>query len=244
MNFADGVAKLTLLDYPGRLAATVFAKGCNFRCPFCHNASLVVDPDFEGTDIAEQVLAHLENRKGRLTGLCVTGGEPLLQKDLISFLQQVKQLGYDVKLDTNGSLPDVLSDVLELGLADAVAVDIKNAPGRYASTAGLLPQAEEDVLRRVEQSVRTVLASGADVEFRTTVVREFHRRDDLVNLARWLADIGEKADQKRMPPYYLQAFKDTGDVIERGLSACSAQDMELFRLAVLPFLPHTFLRGI
>lgn len=244
MIFAEGFQKLTLLDYPGRLAATVFAEGCNFRCPFCHNASLVTGTGRSGAHVEQQVLEHLKKRKGRLSGLCVTGGEPLIQGRLHSFLTEVKELGYDVKLDTNGSFPEELESLLSDGLVDCVAVDIKNAPGRYAATAGLPPQAEEGVLRLVEQSVLVALVSGADVEFRTTVVREFHRRDDLVNLARWLAHQIQRSGRTAPAPYYLQTFIDSGDLIEPGWTAYAPEEMESLRRAVLPHIPDAHLRGI
>ncbi len=244
MIFAEGFQKLTLLDYPGRLAATVFAAGCNFRCPFCHNASLVTGAGRSGAHVEQQVLEHLEKRKGRLGGLCVTGGEPLMQGRLHPFLTKVKELGYDVKLDTNGSFPEELESLLSDGLVDSVAMDIKNAPGRYASTAGLPPQAEEGVLRLVEQSVLVALASGADVEFRTTVVREFHRRDDLIDLARWLAQQIRRSGRTVSAPYHLQTFIDSGDLIEPGWTAYSHEEMESLRRAVLSHIPDAHLRGI
>jgi pyruvate formate lyase activating enzyme len=230
-----GFQTLTLLDYPGRVAATVFAEGCNFRCPFCHNASLVTGgPSGEYYD-PEQVLAHLRKRKGRLTGLCVSGGEPLLQAGLPDFLRQVKSLGYSVKLDTNGSFPGELEMLLVEGLVDTVAMDIKNAPEVYGAAAGLPPEAEEDVLRRVEASIRLLRAVGADVEFRTTLVREFHRPQDILSLARWLA--GDE-------PYYLQCFVDSGDVISPGLSAYSGEEMAEFCSLIRPFMPKAALRGV
>lgn len=230
-----GFQTLTLLDYPGRVAATLFTEGCNFRCPFCHNASLVTGAPAGPYCEEEQVLAHLEKRKGRLTGLCVSGGEPLLQSGLADFLRRVKALGYQVKLDTNGSFPEALEMLLREGLVDAVAMDIKSGPEGYATAAGLPPGAEEDLLRRVEASVALLRASGAAVEFRTTVVREFHRPPDLLSLGRWLA--GQE-------PYYLQTFVDSGDVIAQGLSAYSKEEMEEFCRLIRPHMPKAALRGV
>lgn len=230
-----GFQSLTLLDYPGQLAATVFTEGCNFRCPFCHNASLVTGDGFGACYEPEQVLAHLKKREGKLTGLCVSGGEPLLQPGLQAFLSQVKALGYLVKLDTNGSFPDGLELLLRKGLVDSVAMDVKNAPSRYAETAGLPPEAEEDILRRVTASIRVLRDSGADVEFRTTLVREFHRPEDILALGRWLTG---------SEPYFLQTFVDSGDVIAEGLTAYSAEEMEKFCRSMLPFLPKAALRGV
>lgn len=230
-----GFQTLTLLDYPGRLAATVFTEGCNFRCPFCHNASLVNGSDPGAYYAPEQILAHLEKRKGRLTGLCVSGGEPLLQSGLSDFLRHVKKLGYQVKLDTNGYFPEALEALIRGNLIDTVAMDVKNGPSRYALTAGLPPEAEEEVLRRVGESIRVIRSAGADVEFRTTVVREFHRQEDLLSLARWLA--GDE-------PYYLQFFVDSGGVISPGLSAYSPEEMAEFCRLIRPFMPKAALRGM
>lgn len=230
-----GFQTLTLLDYPGRLAATIFTEGCNFRCPFCHNASLVNGNDPGAYYAPEQILAHLEKRKGRLTGLCVSGGEPLLQSGFSDFLRQVKELGYQIKLDTNGYFPDVLESLLGDKLIDTVAMDIKNGPSRYALTAGLPPGSEGEVLRRTEESIRVIRNAGADVEFRTTVVREFHRQEDLLSLARWLA-----GDER----YYLQSFVDSGDVISPGLSAYSPEEMAEFCRLIRPFMTKVALRGM
>lgn len=230
-----GFQTLTLLDYPGQLAATIFTEGCNFRCPFCHNASLVNGSASGVYYTPDQVLAHLENRKGRLTGLCVSGGEPLLQPELPAFLRQVKALGFQVKLDTNGSDPEALEKLIQEALVDSVAMDIKNAPSRYALTAGLPPEAEEDLLRRVETSIRVIRDSGVDAEFRTTLVREFHRQQDILALGRWLA--GNE-------PYYLQSFVDSGDVIAAGLSAFSPEEMEELCRIIRPFMPKAALRGM
>ncbi|MDD3863654.1 MAG: anaerobic ribonucleoside-triphosphate reductase activating protein [Eubacteriales bacterium] len=229
-----GFQTLTLLDYPGQLAATIFTEGCNFRCPFCHNASLVTGDTSDVYYAPERVLAHLKNRKGRLTGLCVSGGEPLLQPELADFLRQVKALGFQVKLDTNGSTPEVLEALIREDLIDSVAMDIKNAPYRYAETAGLPPEQEKDILRRVEASIRLLRNIGVNVEFRTTLVREFHRPGDILALGRWLA--GDE-------PYYLQTFVDSGDVIAAGLSGFSPEETEEFCRAIRPFLPKATLRG-
>lgn len=187
-----GVQKLTLLDFPGKTAATVFTLGCNLRCPFCHNSEIVIDPDAP-TDDPDDVLAFLRKRQGLLDGVCVSGGEPLLQSDLPDFLRKMRALGYEVKLDTNGTLPDRLAALLETGLVDRIAMDVKNAPQRYAETVG-----RDDIdLDAVRESMRILLrqnaAGGAKCELRTTVSRELHAQEDLKELARWIAETAADA---------------------------------------------------
>ena len=166
----QGLQKMTLLDYPGRVACTVFLGGCDLRCPFCHNGGLVLGPMPAGLD-SEELLAFLRKRRGLLDGVCVTGGEPLLRPGLPGLLREIRALGYSVKLDTNGSHPQRLRAVVEAGLADYVAMDVKNSPGRYAETAGV-PGLD---LRPIRESVAFLLEGTVDYEFRTTVVEQIGR---------------------------------------------------------------------
>lgn len=230
--FLSGLQKLTLLDYPGKVACTVFTAGCNFRCPFCHNAGLVL-PDRLFQDITEEeIMAFLKKRAGILDGVAVTGGEPLLHKELPAFLRQVKDLGYLVKLDTNGSFPDRLEALLSEGLVDRVAMDIKNSPDLYAKTAGI---AHLD-LADIERSKNLLLTGSVEVEFRTTVVKGLHSRESLIEAAKWIAGAKE---------YYLQQFKDSGDVIAiSGLSAYDENEMHALADAVKPYVPGVQVRGI
>ncbi|MFH1879694.1 MAG: anaerobic ribonucleoside-triphosphate reductase activating protein, partial [Bacillota bacterium] len=175
-----GLQKMTLLDYPGKIAATVFLGGCNFRCPYCHNASLV-EPGRQAQEIAEdEFFAFLQKRKGLLDGVCVSGGEPLVQDGLEPFFQRIKDLGFLVKLDTNGSYPGKLRQLAGGGLIDYVAMDIKNSPAKYAATAGIAG----DVLPDVRESVAYLLAGSAAYEFRTTVVKTMHTMEDIVEIGR------------------------------------------------------------
>lgn len=227
----QGLQKLTLLDYPDKVACTVFTAGCNFRCPFCHNASLVthVDP---GNDIpVEEVLAFLRKRQGVLDGVCITGGEPLLQPDIIDFIKRVKELGYAVKLDTNGSIIFKLRQLVEEKLVDYVAMDIKNAPNKYGETIGI----EEYNLENILQSVDYLKSGVVPYEFRTTVVREFHKREDFAAIGRWLVG----ADR-----YYLQGFVDSGDLIQDGLRAYNRDIMEQALEIVRRNVPNAELRGV
>ena len=229
----SGLQKLTLLDYPGHVACTVFTAGCNFRCPFCHNAPLVLPERMQGDeDGSETVLAFLKKRQGILDGVAVTGGEPLLHKDMAEFLRKIKDLGYAVKLDTNGSFPQRLRELVEEGLVDRVAVDIKNAPALYGKTIGV-PGFD---LGPVEETKNYLLSGAVEYEFRTTVVKGLHTRESLVEAARWIAGARE---------YYLQQFKDSGDVIAiEGLSAFTGEEMHALADAVRPYVPSVQVRGV
>lgn len=227
-----GFQKMTLLDYPGRIACTLFTGGCNMRCPFCHNALLVTELDETAERYREdEVLSYLSRRQGLLDGVCVTGGEPTLQAGLEDFLGQVKALGYAVKLDTNGTRPEVLRRLVEEHLVDFVAMDIKNSPARYAETAGV----PETALTGVFESMDYLLSGAVDYEFRTTVVRELHEEADIAALAQRIRGASR---------YYLQCFKDSGELISHGWSAHTPETMEAMRrLAEEQGIP-TELRGV
>ena len=229
----SGLQKMTLLDFPGLVACTVFTGGCNFRCPFCHNASLVLPEAMQPTDLAmDEVLSFLKKRQGLLDGVAITGGEPLLHADMADFLREVKALGYRVKLDSNGTFPDRLISLVEEGLVDRVAMDIKNDPALYAKTAGL----EAMDMAGVTKSKDFLLSGAVDYEFRTTVVRGLHTRESLVEAARWIS--GAKA-------YFLQQFKDSGELIApEGLGAFTDDEMRDLAEAVRPILPTVQLRGV
>lgn len=226
----DGLQTLTLLDYPGKVACTVFTSGCNMRCPFCHNASLVcgeVPPFME----KEEFFAFLKKRTGVLDGVCVTGGEPLLQEGLIPFLLEVKEKGFTTKLDTNGLLHDRLRAVVEAGAVDYVAMDIKNCKARYAETAGV-PGLD---LAPIEKSVQFLMEGKVDYEFRTTVVKELHNKADFDEIGRWL---------KGAKRYFLQSFKDSGDILSPGLSPMEKADLLEIRDRLRAEIPVVELRGV
>lgn len=231
MNFA-GIQKLTLLDYPGKTACTLFTDGCGLRCPFCHNAGLVLPEKRSGTILGKaEILAFLKKRAGLLDGVCITGGEPLLHiRNLREFLPEVRALGYAVKLDTNGTNPDALAELICDGLIDYAAMDVKNAFPYYGETVGV---SDFDVTP-VKESIRLLMNGGMDYEFRTTVVREFHTAERIRELAQSIA--GAKR-------YFLQGFKDSGELIADGLSAVSREEMEKMRDAANGFCP-TELRGM
>jgi len=226
-----GLQKLTLLDYPGHLACAAFLPGCNLRCPFCHNASLVLPGHMTPGGIScEEFLDFLEKRRGRLQGVCITGGEPTLHPELPDLLRRIHVLGYSVKLDTNGTNPEMLHAILEDGLADYVAMDIKNSPARYTETCG-----GTEVLDKVKESVTLLLRGETDYEFRTTLAHPLHTVEDLRAIGHWIR--GAKR-------YFLQQFIDSGDLIGTGMRPFSPEEMEELRQAVLPYVENTELRGI
>lgn len=227
----QGLQKLTLLDYPQKVACTVFTAGCNFRCPFCHNASLVIDT-YKNQEIpGEEFFAFLRKRQGILDGVCVTGGEPLIQHGIEDFLREIKRLGYAVKLDTNGSFPDKLQRIVEAGLVDYVAMDIKNSQENYGRTVGI----EGYDLRNIHRSVQYLLSDPISYEFRTTVVREFHQRSDFESIGKWIRGARR---------YYLQQFVDSGDLIRGGLRGYSKDIMKQALEVVKPYVISAELRGV
>lgn len=227
-----GLQKLAMVDYPGKLAATVFTGGCNLRCPFCHNALLVTKlAENPESHSAEEVLAFLKSRKGLLDGVVLSGGEPLLQPDAADFLQAVRDMGYAVKLDTNGCYPEVLAGILERGLVDYVAMDIKNSRQKYALTVGL-PLFD---LTPVEESLRLLRQSGVDYELRTTIVKEFHTADDIRAIGEWC---------QGAPHYYLQNFVDSGNLIAEGCHGVEPLELQAFAEIARPFFKEVGIRGV
>lgn len=227
----QGLQKVTLLDYPGRVACTIFLAGCNFRCPFCQNASLVTHVDPRNDIPKEEVLEFLKKRRGVLDGVCITGGEPLLAPDLERFIREIKRMGYLVKLDTNGSNVNRLKYLANLGLLDYVAMDIKNSPAKYGMTIGI----EGYNTDNVRQSVEYLMNGDIPYEFRTTVVREFHKREDFKAIGEWI---------KGAEKYFLQGFVDSGDLVQPGLRAYNKDIMEQALEIVREYVPAAQLRGV
>ena len=225
-----GLQKLTLLDFPGHVACTVFTAGCNLRCPFCHNSELVLPERKPPLMDEEDFFSFLQKRQGILEGVCVTGGEPLLQQDIAQFLRRIKELGFAVKLDTNGCFPTVLRNLVEQGLVDYVAMDIKNSPARYGETVGL-PNFD---LTPIRESVAFLLSDAVDYEFRTTVSAQFHDKQCFHDIGRWIA--GAKH-------YALQEFKDSGDILGSSLTPCTREQMEHFRDIARQYVPNAVIRG-
>ena len=226
----NGLQKLTLLDYPGRVACTVFLAGCNLRCPFCHNSELLDAAAAVPVMDDGALLDFLKKRQGMLDGVAFTGGEPLMRPDLPELLRRVRALGYPVKLDTNGTLPEALGKVLADGLVDYVAMDIKNSPARYAETCGM----DAMDLSPVYASVELLLTSPTDYEFRTTVMDELH--DDAS-----FAAIGAMiAGAKR---YFLQPFKDRDTVLFAGFHAPAEEKLRRWAELVRPYVSGVSVRG-
>ena len=226
-----GLNKTTLLDYPGRVAATIFLGGCNFRCPFCQNSSLVLNPSSQPELSVTEVLSFLKKRQGILEGVCVTGGEPALSPDLPEFLAEIRALGYPVKLDTNGTRPDLLKELAGEGLIQMAAVDIKACPDNYPSLTGMM----HPDLTAIQETVSFLLHGNLDYEFRTTVVKELHNENDFIQIGQWLK--GAKA-------YYLQAYRDSDEVLQPGFSSYSLEELEHFRKILLTTIPLVEIRGI
>ncbi len=228
----QGLLKLSLLDYPGKISCTVFTGGCNLRCPFCHNASLVLPERMTGEPVSEAaVFTFLEKRKNVLDAVCVTGGEPFLQPDLEMFIERVRALGFLVKLDTNGTYPERLRKLVEKGCVDYVAMDIKNSPEKMAQTVGLPGFGTQGM----EESIHLLLEGHVPYEFRTTVVRQFHTEVDLVAIATMI---------KGAERFVLQQFVDSGDLIGHGLTGYDRTEMEGFVKRLEPMLPSVLLRGV
>ena len=224
-----GLMKLTLLDYPGKVACTVFLAGCNFRCPFCHNASLVRGGEQEIS--REELFAFLKKRQGILDGVCITGGEPLMSDGAEELAREIKALGYSVKLDTNGSYPERLEAMISSGAVDYVAMDIKNSPDRYESACGVKIDAE-----KIRRSVEIIKNSDIPHEFRTTVVKGIHRKEDIAECAAFVGE-GES--------YFLQCYKESEDIIApNGLSAFGAEELEDILEGARSFNSKTQLRGV
>ena len=226
-----GYQKTTLLDYPGHVAATIFTGGCNFRCPFCHNSDLVVNSTMSPCISQEEIFAFLKKRKNVLSGICITGGEPTLQTNLSEFIKKVRSLGYKIKLDTNGYRPDVISSLLEDNLLDYIAMDIKAGLSNYAKVSGI-PNLDTS---KIKESISIIENSGIDYEFRTTVVKELHNRQDFLEISEMLSSSSS---------YFIQSFKDSGNILTPGLSSCDTDTLNQYLAIVKNKLLFSSLRGI
>lgn len=227
----QGFQKLTLLDYPGKMACTIFTAGCNMRCPFCHNSRLVINPSDEAEFTEDEILAYLKKRQGILDGVAITGGEPLMQKDIEDFIIKVRELGYPVKLDTNGTYPEKLKELVNKGLVDYVAMDIKNSPELYSETVGIA----DYNISKIEESIAFLLEGRVDYEFRTTVVRELHSVFSVEGIGKMI---------KGAKRHYIQAFIDSGELIGFDLTAVPKNEMETMKNVMLKYVDSCEIRGI
>lgn len=227
----SGLLKTTLLDYPHKLASTIFLGGCNFRCPFCHNMNLVLNPLSEITYTEEEILEFLSKRKGILEGVCITGGEPTLNKDLYDFISKIKDLSYPVKLDTNGSNPDLLLDLYNNNLIDYIAMDIKTELNDYPRVCGLASMDTKPIL----SSIEFLLSNKIEYEFRTTIVSNYHSDSTIINIGKLI---------KGAKNYYLQSFKDSDNVSDHSLLPVDKEKLLKFKELLEPYVENVFLRGI
>ena len=225
-----GLEKLSLVDYDGKVSATIFTAGCNFRCGFCHNSSLVIDYDNISPLSDEEVFDYLLKRFGILEGVCITGGEPTLQQDLPFFCEKLKKIGYSVKVDTNGTNPDMVKSLVENGLADYFAMDIKNNKEDYANIIGFN---KFDTVK-IEKTVDFFLSNKVDYEFRTTLINEFHKEENIEKIAKWI---------KGANKYFLQKFKDSENCIQSHLSPVDNLTVLKFLDILKKYIPNTYLRG-
>lgn len=225
-----GIEKLSLVDYDGFVAATIFTGNCNFRCGFCHNSALVINYDELPAMDEKEIFDYLKKRKGILEGVCVTGGEPTLQKDLPEFCEKLKKLGYFVKVDTNGTNPEAVKTLNENGLADYFAMDIKNDRAHYAEIIGF----DKFDTTKIEKTVSYFLSGAAKYEFRTTLVKEFHSYNNVTEIGKWI---------KGADKYFLQKFKNSQDCIESHLSPVEKSDALRFKDILIEYVPDTRLRG-
>lgn len=224
---------MTLLDYPGKVACTVFTQGCNFRCPFCHNSDLLSGPATE--PLAEDdLLAFLQKRQGLLDAVCITGGEPTLQPDLDALIRRIKALGFAVKLDTNGTRPAMLKALVAEGLLDYVAMDVKNSPAAYAQTVGC-----DIALDAVEESLRFLLSGAVDYELRTTVVDELHSESAMQEIGEWLTRLSPTPARR----FFLQEYVDRDSVLCGGLHAPSEEKLATFQAVLAPYVGEIHIRG-
>lgn len=228
-----GLMRMSLLDYPGEVACTVFMSGCNLKCSFCHNRDLVFIPENYEFIEPEAILSFLEKRKSLLDAVCISGGEALLQKNLISLVRRIRELGYLIKLDTNGCYPERLQEIVESGLIDYVAMDVKNTPEKYAATVGMNKESFD--IEPIRRSMEYLKSGVIPFEFRTTVVREFHSLEDLEEIAGWIGHCEH---------YYLQKFEDSGNMIQSGFTAYEDEEMKEMLQRVRRYVPAAELRGI
>ena len=226
-----GYQKTTLLDYPGHVAATIFTGGCNFRCPFCHNADLVINSSITNSISEEEIFSFLKKRKNVLSGICITGGEPTLQPDLPEFIQKVRSLGYKIKLDTNGYRPEVIAALLTKNLLDYIAMDIKTGFSNYTKVSGV-PNLN---IKHIKESISLIENSDISYEFRTTVVKELHTETDFQEIALTLSS---------QSPYFIQSFKDSGNILIPGLSSCDIETLNNYLSIIKERIPNAAVRGI
>ena len=232
----SGLQKMTLLDYPGKVACTVFLSGCNFRCPFCHNSGLLEKTD-DVFMTPEELISFLRKRKGLLDGVCITGGEPTLQAGLAELLATIKAEGFLVKLDTNGTRPQVIEQLLKNRLVDYIAMDIKNCPERYGVTVGV----PGVTLNNIEKSMQLLLSGDAEYEFRTTVMDELHDEAGMAEIGKWLQKL---SPDKKAQRFFLQPYVERQSVLKLGMHTPSKEKLQNMAKTIAPFVKSVEIRAM
>ena len=226
----SGFQKLTLLDYPGKTACLIFTQGCNFRCPFCHNKDLLCGGCDNKVE-EDEIFKYLEKRKGLIDGVCITGGEPLLQKDIGKFILKIKEMGFLVKLDTNGSNPEKLKKLIELNLLDYIAMDIKNDFLTYDKTSGV----DKINIEKIKRSIEIIENSNVEHEFRTTIVKQLHDLEKIKSICKYI---------NPNTKYYIQNYKDCDTVLQKGLTGFENTELEEYKEKLNLLYPNVTIRGI
>lgn len=226
-----GFQKTTLLDFPSKIACLIFTKGCNFLCPYCQNGSLVLKNDNEDLIDLNDIFSYLEKRKNVLDGVCISGGEPLIQKGIKELLIKIKEMGFLVKIDTNGTNPLMLEELINLKLVDYVAMDIKNSFSKYSKTVGK----ENPLIENIKKSILVLENSLVEHEFRTTIVKELHTVDDILEISKLFS---------KKTKYYLQNYEDSSNVIKKGLHGFSKLELEKIKEKLEKLLPNLIIRGV
>ena len=225
-----GMEKLSLVDYDGLVASTIFTGACNFKCGFCHNSPLVTGLSSLAPMSENTVLDYFRTRKNILEGVCISGGEPTLNKDLPEFVEKIKKLGLKVKIDTNGTNPDMIKLLYENGLADYFAMDVKNSPDAYSEIIGV----KNFDITPVNKSVEYLMANVPDYEFRTTLIGKYHKEENILGIANWI---------KGAKKYFLQKFRESENCIIGGLDGVDKQTAERYISILRSYIPNTNLRG-
>lgn len=223
-----GIQKLTLLDYPGKTSLLVFTQGCNFRCPFCHNKDLIKRNSVSNID-KNEIISYLKKRKKLLDGVCITGGEPLIHSDIMDFIKEIKNLGYLVKIDTNGSNPEMLKKLVDENMIDYIAMDIKTDFSNYDKLSGVNYVNTENI----KQSIKLIKSSGVDHEFRTTIVKQYHNINNLQKICEYIG-----IDSK----YYIQNYRDSANVVKKGLSGFDDAELNNIKIKLNEKYPNVFIR--
>ena len=229
-----GLQKMTLTDFPENVACILFLKGCNFRCPYCQNSELIDYKIDDNYILKEEVFDFLKKRQGVLDGVVISGGEPTVNKDLPKLIKEIRDLRFKIKLDTNGTNPQMLKELLEDGLIDYVAMDIKNVPRKYLETAGL-SEKNQQILENVQKSIDIIKKKKINHEFRTTIMKKYHNIEDLEEINKLIGK-----DEK----YFIQNFEDSEYVLDHNIEPFSEKELKEIKNKLTKNFQKTSVRGI